>query len=205
MTINKNIFFSLIFTCTAVFSLSSGIHEEPVKDFNIDQTQAHVLEIAKTLPMTGVLKMKGNGYVYLDVSNDYLTKLFPNLILDGHLRPTNSFGKEEGAHITVVKDTEIAEGIENDIGNSYTFQVTELRVITSWGQLKSSPNNYIDVVTGYRWVLAVESEELEKLRVDYGLSPLIDRHDFHITIGFEIPFKRINNFGQVPFDNKFYE
>ncbi len=205
MTINKNIFFSLIFSYAAVFSLSSGIYEEPVKDFAVDRNQTHVLEIAKTLSMTGVLKMKDNGYVYLDVSNDYIAKLFPNLVLDGHLRPTNSFGKEEGAHITVVKDTENAEGIENEIGKSYTFQVMELRVITSWGQLKTSPYNYTDVVTGYRWVLAVESEELEKLRVNYGLSPLIDRHDFHITIGFEVPFKRINNFGQVPFDNKFYE
>jgi hypothetical protein len=199
---SKNVILSSILMCAVIFSLTSGVYEEPVKDFDVDRNQTHVLEIAKTLPMTGILKMKSNGYVYLDVSNDYITKLFPNLILDGHLRPTNSFGKEEGSHITVVKDTENAEGIENEIGNSYTFQVKELRVITSWGPLQTNPYRCTDVVTGYRWLLAVESEELEELRINYGLSPLIDRHDFHITIGFEVPFRRINNFGQVPYSNK---
>jgi len=162
--------FFYIFLIGITFSLSAGIHEEAVQDYQIDTTQKHVLEIAKSLSVTGVLKIKDNGYVYLDVSNEFITKLFPNLILDGHLRPTHSFGEEEGAHITVVKDTENAVGIENEIGKVFTFTIKELRTITSSGEMQTGPFSFTKVDTGYRWVLAVESQDLEELRINCGLS-----------------------------------
>lgn len=187
-----------LFATLLTFQLTSGVYEEAVKDYKVDTVQTHILEMAKSLPMTGVLKIKENGYAYLDVSNEYITKLFPNLILDGHLRPTHSFGSEEGAHITVVSDKEEAQGIENELGKSFTFTIKELRVIEVTKTYYETRYDMRTTVSGYRWVLAVESDELEELRIQYGLSPLLNRHDFHITIGFEVPFCRINNFGERP-------
>jgi len=39
------------------------------------------------------------------------------------------------------------------------------------------------------WLLAVAAPELEKLRESYGLSSRLKNHDFHITIGTQIPGK----------------
>lgn len=185
----------LIILTSLTFSLHAGINEQSLLDYKVDDKQTHVLEIAKSLPAIGVLKKKSNGYVYLDISNEYITKIFPNLILDGHLRPTASFGSEEGAHITVIKETENYSGIENEIDKEFTFEIKELRFVESWQTSKyGSFSHHI----GNRWVIAVESSELEELRMRYGLSPLIEQHDFHISIGFEVPFDRINNFGERP-------
>ncbi len=178
------------------FNLHAGIYQQAVSDYKIDNKQNHVLEIAKSLPAVGVLKMKSNGYVYLDISNEYITKIFPNLILDGHLRPTTSFGSEEGAHITVFMETENYSGLEQEIGKEFTFEVKELRTVETW-KTTGLYNTYKHH-TGDRWIIAVESSELEELRMRNGLSPLIDQHDFHISIGFEVPFNRINNFGERP-------
>lgn len=175
------------------FNLQAGIHQEGVRDYSVDQLQTHVLEIAKGLPNKGILKRKSNGYVYLDITNEYITKIFPNLILDGHLRPTDSFGSEEGAHISVISEMEKCAGIEEELGKEFTFQVKEFRTIRVRKQVGS-----ISTWTGDRWMIAVESEELEELRMRYGLTPLVNQHDFHISIGFEIPFGRIYNFGEVP-------
>ena len=189
----------LLILCFVTINLQAAIYQTAVVDYEIDHKQGHVLEIAKALPQIGVLRKKSNGYVYLDVSNEYITKIFPNLILDGHLRPTDSFGSEEGAHITVCKESEDSSEIEAEIGKEFVFEVRELRTIASF---KTTGVGYggkvIKYHTGDRWLIAIESPELEELRERCGLSPLIDDHDFHITIGFEVPFERINNFGERP-------
>lgn len=186
----------LLLTTFFTFSLFAGIYQPATTDYELDHKQGHVLDIAKGLPKTGVLKKKGNGYVYLDISNEYITKTFPNLILDGHLRPTDSFGSEEGAHITVVKETENCPGIEAEIGKEFTFEVKDLRYVSNY------TGNSLDFHTGDRWMFGVESSELEELRMRYGLSALVDQHDFHISLGFEVPFNRINNFGDHPSPKK---
>jgi hypothetical protein len=164
-------------------------------DYTIDQKQGHVLEMAKSLPQVGILKKKSNGYIYLDISNEYISKTFPNMILDGHLRPTDSFDSEEGAHISVMKETENFSGIEEELGKEFTFTITDLRFVSSY---KSDKYGNFSHHTGDRWMLGVHSPELEALRMRCGLSPLLDQHDFHISIGFEVPFDRINNFGERP-------
>ena len=190
----KKILFLLFFIS---LNVHGGINQQTVIDYEVDHKQSHVLEIANSLPHVGTLKQKSNGYVYLDISNEYITKIFPNLILDGHLRPTASFGSEEGAHITIIKETENSSEIEDKIGKQFTFEVKELRTVRSM-----KPSNYMGKPPSYmgdRWVIAVESAELEELRMNCGLSPLVNQHDFHISIGFEVPYERINNFGERPF------
>lgn len=188
----KRFFFVLTFSS---MSLAAGLNQPAIQDYKIDEKQTHVLEIARSLPAIGVLKQKPNGYVYLDISNEYITKIFPNLILDGFLRPTDSFGSEEGAHISVISDKEESANIEDLLGKEFTFEVKELRFVESWntGKYGTMMNH-----TGNRWMIAVEAPELEQLRMQAGLTPLMDGHDFHISIGFEVPFERINNFGKRP-------
>ncbi len=185
----------LLFSLSA--TLHAAIYQQANADYKVDHTQNHVLEITTSLPQVGVLKMKSNGYVYLDVTNEYITKTFPNLILDGHLRPTTSFSEEEGAHITVVTDQEKCTGLEEVIGKEFQFEVKELRILPSYKAVyvgyRTEQHH-----TGDRWIIAVESQELEELRMKLGLPPLVNGHDFHITIGFEVPFARINNFGERP-------
>ena len=190
---------TIFVTFLILFSLQANIKLIAADDYKVDHKQEHVLELAKTLPQIGVLRKKSNGYVYLDVSNEYITKTFTNLILDGHLRPTDSFGAEEGAHITVIKENEDSSGIENEIGKEFIFQVNELRTVASFKtEGGGMGGKVVKYHTGDRWFIAVESPELEELRTRCGLTPLIDEHDFHITIGFEVPFSRINNFGERP-------
>ena len=188
----KKIIFSFLILA---FNLNAGIHQEGIFDYKVDRLQGHALEVAKSISATGVLKKKSNGYYYLDISNEYITKIFPILILDGHLRPTDSFGSEEGAHITVVTDGEKCEGLEAEVGKEFTFEVLEFRTVTALKSYAIGPGSYH---TGDRWMIAVQSPELEELRMKYGLQPLVNRHDFHISIGFEVPFNRINNFGTTP-------
>jgi hypothetical protein len=185
----------LVISAFLTTPLIARIYQEAVSDYQVDHKQVYVLEIAKSLPNKGVLKKKANGYVYLDISNDYIFKIFPHLILDGHLRPTQSFGSEEGAHITVITDQENCP-VEEEIGQEFTFEVRELRFVETWST--SGSYGQYKHHTGDRWMIAVESPELEALRMRYGLPPLIENHDFHISIGFEVPFNRINNFGERP-------
>ncbi len=43
------------------------------------------------------------------------------------------------------------------------------------------------------WLLAVAAPDLEKLRESYGLSSKLKNHDFHITIGTQVPGKPKEN------------
>lgn len=194
--LSLHIFLGFILFKFLIFITCITTHLYAASDYIVDQHQTHVLEIAQSLPQMGVLKKKSNGYIYLDITNEYVTKIFPNLILDGYLRPTASFESEEGAHITVMKETENCPGIEKEMGREFFFVVKELRKVPSFK--KGGWNGQTSYHTGDRWMLAVEAPELEELRRCYGLSPLVDQHDFHISIGFEVPFSRINNFGERP-------
>ena len=189
---------AMLFSCLLSSILSGGIYESGLKDYKVDENQKHALELAKSLPNSGTIRAKSNGYVYLDISNEYITKIFPILILDGHLRPTDSFSSVEGAHITVIKDHEANQDLSAIVGREIAFTVKELRTVDSYRTQDKHGNPVPSSLTGTRWVIAVESSELEELRMSLGLSPLVDRHDFHITLGFEIPFSRINNFGERP-------
>jgi Swiss Army Knife, 2H phosphoesterase domain len=50
------------------------------------------------------------------------------------------------------------------------------------------------------WLLAVAAPELEKLRESYGLSSRLKGHDFHITIGTQVPGKPQVNADEIVFE-----
>ncbi|MCB1112208.1 MAG: hypothetical protein H7A37_03430 [Chlamydiales bacterium] len=154
-------------------------------DFVVVEDQ-EILTTAAKVDAVGQLYLKENGFVYLNVSNDFIDDVSPKLPIQGEFDAVSTKSKKMGAHISVIHEDEM---IEREIwelaeaGEWFTFEVKELR--------------YIDIKTAKGpkrlWLLAADSPALERLRISYGLKPKLKRHDFHITLGNEqldlpIPF-----------------
>jgi hypothetical protein len=122
-----------------------------------------------------VLTQKKNGFVFLDVSNDFIKMVAPLLEIPGKLSTPATAAKSVGAHISVFEED---DGIVvQELGMPFTFYVKEVRSVvmhTRDGMKKL-------------WMIAVDAPELEKLRESYGLSPKLKGHDFHITLGKQLP------------------
>jgi hypothetical protein len=152
-------------------------------DYQIE-FQPKVFEQAVKIEHKGVLKQKENGYLYLEVPNTFISEILPLIDAPGTIVPPRHYSSKKGigAHISVMYEN---EQIENEIweieelGNEYTFAVLELRTV------KLNQNNKMRKL----WLLAVDAPALEQLRERYGLSPKLKGHDFHITIGTQIPGK----------------
>lgn len=164
---------------TTTFSLSAFAEG----DYQIED-QPHVIENVFHIPQKGILKQKENGYLYLDVSNDFITNSLPLIETPGKILPPNDYTNKKGigAHISVIYENEqiLNEIWEiQELGQEYTFTLMELRTV------KLNHGNKVKKL----WLIAVDAPELEKLRESYGLSSKLKNEDFHITIGTQIPGK----------------
>lgn len=173
--IRQFVCFSAIFLAT-VQGFASDHQVEP---------QWEIVELAQKFDQHGVLKQKDNGYLYLDVSNDFVIKILPLIQAQGKIVPPHHVTSKKGigAHISVMYENEqiLNEIWEiKELGQVYSFCVKELRTV------KINRNNEMKKL----WLLAVEAPELEQLRMDYGLEPKLKGHDFHISLGNQIPGKR---------------
>lgn len=152
-------------------------------DFQIEN-QPQVIEKAISIEQKGTLKQKDNGYLYLEVSRDFIAEILPLIDAPGKIVPPRHYTSKKGigAHVSVMYEN---EQIMNEIweikelGQEFTFNVLELRTI------KLNKNNKVKKL----WLLAVDSPELQQLREKYGLPSLLKNHDFHITIGTQVPCK----------------
>lgn len=152
-------------------------------DYVVEE-QPIVLEQVQQFEAKGILKQKPNGYLYVEVSKDYIAEILPLIQAGGKIVPPRHYTSKKGigAHISVMYEN---EQIENEIweikelGQEYTFSVMQLRTVklTNNGKLRKL------------WLLAVQAPELENLREKYGLASFLKGHDFHITIGTQIPGK----------------
>ena len=147
-------------------------------DFSVVECE-EVIKTAAKVDAIGQLKVKSNGYVYVDVSNQYVDEIWEMLPIQDDFKKLPTDGKKVGAHISVLYEDELI-GDElwepKEVGDWFAFEVKELRYIckkTMSGEKK-------------RWILSVDAPELERLRVQYGFKPkLYGNLDFHITIGKE--------------------
>lgn len=152
-------------------------------DYRVEN-QPYVIEEVIQIEQKGILKQKDNGYLYLDVSNEYISKSLPLIDALGKIVPPSHYKSKKGigAHISVMYEN---ERIENEIwdidelGKEYSFSIMEIRTV------KLNKNNQMKKL----WLIAVSSPELEQLREKYGLKPLLKGHDFHISIGTQVPAK----------------
>ncbi len=147
-------------------------------DFTVFEEEK-ILQTAAKVNAVGQLKIKGNGFVYLDVPNDFIDQVWQQLPFQHDFTPISTTAKKMGAHISVIYEDEmIAKEIWNftHAGQWFEFEVKELR--------------YVDKKTASGkerlWLLAADAPALQRLRMHYGLKPKLQNHDFHITIGKEI-------------------
>lgn len=181
---------SFIRNLSLTLSIFAGSISYAAIDYQVEP-QCHVVELAGQFEQMGVLKQKENGYLYLDVSNDFISKLLPLIDAPGQLVPPRHYAKKKGigAHISVMYENEqIANEIWEvaELGQVFTFQIKELHTIKliKNGQMKKL------------WLIAIEAPELERLRESYGLSPKLNDRDFYITIAHQIPGKAHSEKGQ---------
>lgn len=152
-------------------------------DFHVED-QPQVIEQAIKIEQKGILKQKENGYLYVSVSRDFIAETLPLIDAPGKIIPPSHYKSKKGigAHISVIYENEL---ITNEIweikelGQEFTFSVIELRTVKIYN------NNKMKKL----WLIAVEAPALEKLRESYGLSSKLKGHDFHITLGTQLPGK----------------
>lgn len=152
-------------------------------DYQVE-SQPQVIEKVALFDLKGILKQKANGYLYVEVSRDFIAEALPLIDAPGKIVPPRHYTSKKGigAHISVMyEDEQISNEIWEiqELGQEFTFTIMELRTV----KLKQS--NKLKKL----WLLAVAAPELEKLRESYGLSPRLKDHDFHITIGTQVPGK----------------
>jgi hypothetical protein len=125
----------------------------------------------KNLPLEGKLIQNPDGFVYLKVDDNYIHKLFPLLKLkeEGFREPPYFRSKRSpGAHISVFY---VGEKVHpKELGSYFHFEPKKICFIK-----RSKKASLV--------ILQVESAELETLRKKYGLSPKLQGHEFHISLG----------------------
>lgn len=145
--------------------------------------QPVALSKALYLEQTGTLKHR-SGYLYLDVSNKFISDLLPLLQTRGKITPPSGFGKKgsKGAHISVIYKNELnfPIGMLPELGKKFSFYVLDI------GTAQKNKKGVDQKI----WMIRTVSPELEKLRKKYGLSPLCHGEDFHITLGSQSLHKR---------------
>jgi len=146
----------------------------------------------------GVLRKTRQGFVYLDIGDQFITALTPHLRTPGLIRPPyfNLHIAPEGAHIPVISkregDFHYLDNIP-EVGTSCSFVIE--------GLYSAKPDTWPEVEEV--WFFTVTSPELEKLRSRYFLTALPNGHAFHIVVAVKprkpsihaarpVPFLRIN-------------
>lgn len=166
----------LVVLLTVVFSCAYA------GQFQVKQ-QPIALSKALYLKQTGTLKQR-SGFLYLDVSNKFISDVLPLLQTRGKITPPSGFGKKgsKGAHISVIYKNELnfPMGMLPELGKKITFYVVDI------GTAQKNKNGVDQKI----WMIRIVSPELEKLRKKYGLNPLCHGEDFHITLGSQPLHKR---------------
>lgn len=143
------------------------------------EDQPIALQRLSFLSQKGVLKEKSNGYLYLDLPNDYITQAIALIETSGKMLPSRDYTNRKGigAHISVIFENErwnsqIYEVLE--VGQEFSFSIKEFGTLSA----KNDKNKI--------WMLIVDAPDLEALRERYGLNRIARDQDFHITIGLEL-------------------
>ncbi len=169
-------FFVIVILTTSLFSpIFAAV------DYQVEN-QPQVIEKVIQFKQKGILKQKDNGYLYVEVAGDFIAEVLPLIDAPGKIVPPSHYKSKKGigAHISVMYENEqiLNEIWEiKELGQEFTFTVMELRTV------KLNKSNKMQKL----WLIAVDAPDLEKLRESYGLPCKLQGHDFHITIGTQVP------------------
>ncbi|HSW87395.1 MAG TPA: hypothetical protein VLG49_07865 [Rhabdochlamydiaceae bacterium] len=137
----------------------------------IPSCQSVLHYIQSELPQCGILKNR-EGFVYVDLDDAYIHQLVTFIQDEGFEEPSY-FGNENlvGAHISVIYPNEMNKDKIEEYGEMIHFEIKGCEVV--------HPPNWQGIDEVY--IIVVESPELDRIRMKYGLP--IKKYDFHITIG----------------------
>ncbi len=172
----KHIWLYLLLTCCSLILSPSGIAKNRVEPVS---NMANLLEAAQKINATGTLSIDHNHFVYLAVSDEFITKLYP--ILNQQLKPEEKpclepDNNEHGAHISMFYPNEIDEVQLNTlpINATYNFHVI--------GISKVDARHHSKHVVWF--VIQVQAPELQALVNQISADKLI-KVPFHISIARE--------------------
>lgn len=155
----------IIFLFIFMFSMNAYAYSEKIEV--IDLNFPHMINDAKTLPKTGILKAQ-NTFVYLSVSDRYRMELFNRLLK--HLNATEKKclmpdNQSVGEHITLFEDRDLnAQEIKSlPLGKSFSFDTIEIKKVTIIRNEKKRSQSIIPSTTVW-YVIQVKSTALAKLR-----------------------------------------
>ncbi len=142
----------------------------------VDRPCAKILDyVEKNLKLSGTLKQDKQGFVYVDVDNDYICKLTGLIEDPGFVQPDYFQGEYRyGAHVSVIYAAEAARykmGKLEEAGRTVHFHVCRCEIVAT----ERDP-----AIDSY-YFLIIESPELSEIRRKYGLPQ--PKYPFHITIG----------------------
>jgi hypothetical protein len=132
-----------------------------------------------TLPKKGVLKQDSDGFVYLELPDEFITALLP-LIHDRECEALPLYQIEPSpAHIPVILPHEWSQkkgwGDIKEMDESFSFEVKGLNSLR--------PKRWPGVEKVY--FLEITSSSLERLRERLLLPSLIRGHPFHLAIAYK--------------------
>lgn len=136
--------------------------------------RAKILDhIFYNFPESGTLCQDKDGFVFVDISDDYINQLLQYILPENFESPPFfQRANGHGAHISVIYSHEAKKNRIKikEAGQSIYFKVTDCKIVDS-----NQP----------QWeatcILKIEAPNLVNLRKKYGLAEL--NYDFHITIG----------------------
>jgi hypothetical protein len=162
----KLLFLSILFP----ICIFSSIPEVIQTDINFSY------HIEKKIPKYGMLKQEQDGFLYIEVSNNFIFDILPTLNDPQILVPPYFENDKIGAHITVATMQEIKKlnyPKINDLGKIIHFTIENISKV-------KLENSYLGSEIYY---LKINSSKIEEIRKNLELPAKINDYDFHITIG----------------------
>lgn len=155
-------------TCKIIFLF---LLNYSVYAYAVDGLKVHNPDLFKYvqeyMPKTGTLRITNKGFVYIDLDDNHVMQILKQL-KDSRYAINRSFSNV-GSHISVMYEDESKGKKIKEFGKKFSF----------------TPLGFYTMVMDDReyFMLAVDSPELAKLRQRYGLSPKLNGHTFHVTLG----------------------
>jgi hypothetical protein len=117
-------FFAVLLLTTSLCSFANAAN-----DYQIEN-QPQVIEQVVQIEQKGILKQKDNGYLYIEVSKDFIASALPLIDTPGKIVPPHHYSSKKGigAHISVMYEN---EQIENEIweieelGQEYSTSISK--------------------------------------------------------------------------------
>jgi hypothetical protein len=159
----------LLSVCLAIFSAESA-------EVAIEENQRLIQVAQQELASVGTVRQTDQGFVYLDVDDNFIYKLFPLIDANGHilkLPPYFNGDRQAGAHVTIMSASEVQKqniGTLAESGQEIPFS------IIAFGSIAPERWKGVERV----WFLVIESPALDQLRIKYGLTP--KDISYHITV-----------------------